>query len=141
MRYIIVLLLFLPVLLFSQVGVMKAPFAVTDTIASVTTPDSVQVKLGDGPWKTLTESVNDTAWITADDKGAKTTVVFNLAAESWWTYSNSMTIRVFNTTVDTATSARVGIGALRGAITLFMRPDTTVGTGNTVYTKSTVEGN
>jgi len=139
MRYLI-LLLFIPVLAFGQVGITATSiFAAADTIGSITVPDSVEMKIGDGPWKLLTDCVNDTAYVTVDDKVGEVTQQFRLAGESWWTYGNSLKFRVFATGVDTVTSKNIGIGGLQGALTLFLRPDTS-GT-NTTYQKSTLEGN
>ena len=139
MKRILFLLLFLPLFVYGQAGIVQTLFVATDTVGTITAPDTVEVKLGDGPWKILSESVNDTAYVTVDDKVGEVVQVFNLAAEDWWTYANNLQVRVYSTGTDTITSKNVGIGGLRGAITLFLRPDTS-GT-NTTYTKSTVEGN
>jgi hypothetical protein len=83
--------------------------------------------------------VNDTAYVTGDDKSGGVTKQFRLAGESWWTYGASLQFRVYNTTVDTITSNRIGVAGLNGALTLFIRP--VVSGSNTIYTKSTLEGN
>ena len=139
MIYKILLFLIVPMFAFAQVGINTTLFSSTDTIGTISTADSVQVQFNDGPWKLLTESVNDTAYVTTDDKVGEVTKIFVLADESYWTYTTSIKFRVINTGQDTAVSNAVNVGQLRGALTLFIRPDT-VGT-TTYYNKSTLEGN
>ena len=135
----ILFFLLIPAFLLAQVGVTETNlFSSADTVGSITTADSVEVRLGDGPWKLLTQSINDTAYVTVDDKIGEVTKVFILADEDYWTYTNNIKFRVINTGVDTITSNSVQIGGLRGAVTLFIRPDIT-GT-NTKYHKSSLEG-
>lgn len=139
MKTLIFILLF-PIVLFGQVGIMQnLGFTAADSIESITVPDSVEMRIGDGPWKLLTSCVNDTAYVTADDKAAGTTKQFRLAGESYWTYGNSLRFRVYATGVDTVTSKWIGVGSLRGALTLFLRPAASATA--TTYIKSTVEGN
>ena len=138
MKRLIFLLLLIPVLCFSQNYRDGTVFALTDTIGSITQDDSVYVRFYNGPWKLLTSSVNDTAMITRDDKVAEGTVIFNLAAETWWTYSSQMSIQIRTTGVDTITSYPVLTSGLEGSVTLFIVADT-VGT-NTFYGGSWIEG-
>lgn len=141
MKYLYVLLVLLfASSLYSQVGITQTlGFTSSDTIGVTTTPDSVEMRIGDGVWKLLTQSVDDTAYVTSDDKAAGTTKTFILANEDYWTAGNSLQFRIYNTTVDTITSNRIGVSGLQGALTLFIRP--VVSGSNTVYTKSTLEGN
>jgi len=110
MKYIM-LLLFVPVLLFGQIGVTHKLFdgVANDTIASISVPDSVYVRFVDGPWKLLTSAHNDTAWVTVDDKEAENTMVFTLANESYWAYSPSIQIQIRATGTDTITSRPMGL--------------------------------
>lgn len=132
------LLLFIPGIVFSQIGINQTPFAVADTIGSIAVDDSVYMRFGDGPWQLLTECQNDTAFVTVDDKLAETTQVFMIARESFYTYG-PLQFEIRATGTDTITSGKVQTMGLNGALTLFLRPDT-VGT-NTFYGTSTIEGN
>ena len=139
MKYFMLFLL-LPVIAFSQVGLNTGIFesVANDTIASITVPDSVYVRIPSGPWKLLTSSMNDTAWVTVDDKLAETTLVFSLANESYWTYAPSLQFQIRATGTDTITSRTISTAGLDGALTLFIKPDTS-GT-NTDYSKSWITG-
>jgi hypothetical protein len=110
-----------------------------DTIASITSSDSVEVQFysTSAPWKLLTSTVGDTALITADDKAAGNTVVFNLAAETYWTQAPNMRFRIYSTGVDTCTSRWIDTAYLNGALTLFIKAEisgTNVDYGNSVIT-------
>lgn len=140
MKYIL-LFLIIPVFAFGQVGIFERLWTTAnDTVGSYTKDDSVEIQIGDanGPWKLLTSSVNDTAMITRDDKVAENLVIFNLAGETWWTYTPSFRFRIYSTGVDTVTSTWIRMPGLEGAISLFVKPDT-VGT-NVFYNQSWVEG-
>jgi len=134
---ILIFLLLLPVLCFSQTLYQGGIFAAADTIGSITVPDSIEMQFYDGPWKLLTKCVNDTSYVTVDDKVGEVTKIYYLAGESYWTYSNSFRFRIYATGVDTITSNYV-FHSGDGAYTLFIKPDT-VGT-NTLYGKSWIEG-
>jgi len=137
MKKLIILLLLFPVIGFSQ-SISQTIFATTDTIGSIAIPDTVEMRIGDGPWKILTSCINDTAYVTVDDKLAETTQVFMLARESYWT-AGPLQFRIYATGTDTITSKFTPTLGFQGALTLFIRPDT-VGT-NTLYGTSTLEGN
>lgn len=114
-------------------------YAVNDTVGSITVNDSVEVLIGD-KWKLLTQAVDDTAMVTAQDKTTEGTVTFILAAESYWTKVDQLQFRVYSTGVDTATSLVLQIPPTsRGAVTLYMIADT-VGS-NVHYSKSYITGN
>jgi hypothetical protein len=134
------MLLLLPIVGFSQVGLNTGLFTnvANDTIASISVPDSVYVRLPGGPWKLLTSAQNDTAWVTVDDKSAENTIVFTLANESYWTYAPSLRFQIRATGTDTITSRTISTAGLNGAFTLFIVPDTS-GT-NTDYSKSYITG-
>ena len=139
MRKILLFILF-PLFVYGQAGFRETPFAAADTIGSITIPDSVYMQLNDGPWKLLTSAINDTAYVTVDDKVAETTQVFMLARESYWTGASSLRFQIRATGTDTITSSYVRLPSnANGAVTLFLRPDT-VG-NDTYYGTSTVEGN
>lgn len=109
-----------------------------DTIASITSSDSVEIQFDPaGVWTLLTESVNDTALITGDDKIAEQTVIFRLAGEDYWTHTPAIRFRIYSTGVDTITSNWIRTGDLDGACSLHAKPDTS-GTdtdyGNTLFT-------
>lgn len=112
-----------------------------DTIASLTSSDSVycQFSSSSAPWKLLTSSVSDTALITADDKSAENTVVFNLANETWWSHTDLLRFKVQSTGTDTCTSNWIDVEYLNGALTLFIVADTS-GT-NVDYGNSYMTGN
>jgi hypothetical protein len=137
MKKLIVLLLLFPVIAFSQ-SISQTIFAVADTIGSITIPDTVEMRIGDGPCKILTSAINDTAYVTVDDKIAETTQVFMIARESYYT-AGPLQFRIYATGTDTITSKVTPTLGFQGAFTLFIRPDT-VGT-NTLYGTSTLEGN
>jgi len=138
MKQLIILLLLVPVFVFGQIGFIKTPFAVADTIGSIAVDDSVYMRFGDGPWQLLTECQNDTAFVTVDDKLAEATQVFMIARESFYTYG-PLQFEIRATGTDTITSGKIQTLGNQGAFTLFIRPDT-VGT-NTFYGNSTIEGN
>ena len=113
-----------------------------DTVGTLTTADSVYVLLAPGgTWNLLTQSVNDTAMITADDKGAGTTVQFILANESYWTHANKMQFKIQNTGQDTVTSGWINTGIYRGSFTLDIIPDTTGHPSYVDYSQSILHGN
>ncbi len=139
------LFLFLPLLAFGQVGIDRACFPTTaDTVDNYTSNDTVDVRLGTsggwGPWNALTKSVNDTAYITVDDKLAETVVLFNVSSETWWTYAMSMEVRI-RAAGDTTGSRPIGISNLRGAVTIAIKPDTLLADTEVDYNKSRVVGN
>lgn len=134
----LILLLFIPLVLQGQ-GIKQYLFNAADTVGSITTPDSVYIQFYDSEWELLTSCTADTAMITGDDKVGEVTKVFILAREDYWTQSGSMRFQIRNTGVDTITSSYVFQSGMKGAFTLFMRPDT-VGT-NTFYGGSFIEGN
>ena len=136
----ILFLLLIPVFLHAQTGYYQRIFTSSDTIASLTSSDSVEIQLADasGPWKLLTSSVNDTALITGDDKVAENLVIFSLANETWWTRVSRFRVRIYSTSTDTITSNWLNIPNTDGSFSLFVQPDTN-GT-NTYYNKSWVEG-
>jgi len=137
---LLIVLLFLPVLVFGQIGITAYPFktVANDSIATITQNDSVYIQLNDGPWLLLTSTIDDTAYVTVTDKVGEVTKVFDLANETFWTYTPSLRFRIIATGTDTITSPYVGTGGLNGSLTLFLRPDTS-GT-NTRYDNSTLEG-
>jgi len=139
MKYLM-LLLFIPVLAFGQVGLNTGLFTgiANDTVASITCDDSVYVQIPGGPWKLLTSAQNDTAYVTAYDKTQENTLVFTLANESYWTYAPSLKFEIRATGTDTITSRTISTAGLNGSFTLFIVPDTS-GT-NTDYSKSYITG-
>ena len=147
MKYLILVLLFLPILVFGQAPFSKSAFPTTaDTIANYTSNDTVDVRLrasggAIGPWNALTESVNDTAYITVDDKLAETTVVFNVSAETWWTHCEALEVRIRGAG-DTTGSNFISIGDIaNGAVTIWIVPDTLLADTEVDYVKSRVTGN
>ena len=141
MKRLIFLLVFLPALLFAQAGVTRQLFKATtnDTIASITVADSVYMRItSNGPWKQLTQVVNDTAYVTVYNKTTESDVIFMLSSEDFWTYANSVQFKIQATGTDTITSDWIGTSGLRGACTLVIRPDTS-GT-NTDYGLSYLMG-
>ena len=136
----ILFILLIPLFVYGQAYFRVTPFAAADTIGSLTTEDSIQVQFGNSPWQLLTQSLNDTAFVTANDKSAETELVFDLANETFWTFTSNMRFRIVSTGTDTITSDWIRVPtSANGAVTLFIRPDT-VGT-NTFYGTSYVEGN
>ena len=113
-----------------------------DTVASITTADSVYIRYdAAGEWKLLTSVVSDgdTAMVTANDKIAENTLHFMVSREDFWTHSPMMQVKILNTGVDTCMSNWVAIGKINGACTLHIRADT-IGT-NVDYGASTMSGN
>jgi len=145
MRYLLFLLLLIPALTFGQFHLAAFP-ATADTITDYTSNDTVDVRLRSGggvvgPWNALTKSVNDTAYITVDDKLAETTVVFNVSAETWWTHCESMEIRIRGAG-DTTGSHRIYIpDDANGAVTIWIVPDTLLADTEVDYSNSIVTGN
>lgn len=145
MRLLIVLFLFLPFLVFGQFNELAFP-ATADTIANYTSNDTVDVRLrasggAIGPWNALTESLNDTAYITVDDKLAETTVVFNVSAETWWTQCEAMEVRIRGAGDTTGSNIIYIDDDANGAITIWIIPDTLLADTETDYSKSRVTGN
>jgi len=147
MRYTVVFLLLFASFVFGQntgnknIEVLIFTGVSGDTIASLTSSDSVECQLysSSAPWKLLTQSVNDTALITADDKSAEQMVQFVLAKETWWTQTPMVRFRIYSTGVDTCTSNWIPVPSLNGALTLHIKPDTS-GT-NVDYGGSVLSGN
>jgi hypothetical protein len=139
MKKLILFLLF-PLFLYGQVGFEYSPFAAADTIGSLTSQDSIECRFGNSPWQLLTQSLNDTAFVTENDKSGEVELVFDLANESYWTYTTNFQLRIVAFGTDTMTSSRMRFPTnSNGAVTLYLKPDT-LGT-NTFYGKSTVQGN
>ena len=143
MNKLFILFLLLPVFCFGQWKYKAALFPSTyDTMSSITTKDTIEVRLGVdglwGPWKQLTECNNDTADITGLDKRTETVKVYELADESWWTFTPYMQCRIRSHAGSDTISGTHGIGQLEGAVTLFIYPDTS-GT-NTDYGGSIIVG-
>jgi len=136
-------LLIIPAFLFAQNPINRKLFTNVDndTIASITSEDSVYIQFtrDDASWQLLTSSLNDTAFVTADDKAAENVVQFSLASESYWTFASMMRFQIRSTGTDTITSRWISTASLNGALLLNIVPDT-VGT-NTDYDDSFLEGN
>ena len=152
MKYLFVILLLIPLFvsaqspfdkfIFYDYGAAADSLVAIDSIASITSKDSVYIEMGygTGVWKLLSESVNDTAMITGDDKVAEGTVIFNLSGESWWTHIQDCRFRILSTGVDTLYSAYIDLpDDGLGAYTLDVVADTS-GTA-TYYYKSHIHGN
>ena len=140
MKYLIIFL-FAPILAFGQIGITQRLFdgVANDTIASITVADSVFVRwTTSGPWNQLTQTQNDTAYVTVYDKVTESDIIFILAAEDYWTYSSSLQFQIRATGTDTINSRWIHTSGLRGAFTLVIRPDTS-GT-NTDYGNSYLMG-
>ena len=137
----ILLFLLIPIFVFGQAPFRVQPFAAADTIGSITSQDSIQALFGGGAdWQLLTESLHDTAYVTANDKSSELELVFDLANESFWTYASKIRFRIVAFGTDTITSSWVHLPtSANGAATLHIKPDT-VGT-NTFYGNSYIEGN
>ena len=145
-KYIFLFLLF-PMLVFGQKFTLdKLLFpAAIDTISDYAAQDTVQLRgaMAGGaisPWKTLTQTLNDTAFITVDDKLAETTVVFNVSSESWWTWFSRVQIRIVGQ-AETLNGNWIPVGGLEGAITIFIIPDTLLADTETDYGASKIGGN
>lgn len=147
MRRYMFLFLLLPMLVFGQKFELdKFLFPTTlDTIPNYTAQDTVQLRgaMAGGaisPWKTLTQTLNDTAFITIDDKTDETIVVFNVSSESWWTWFSRVQIQIVGDT-ETLTGSWIPVGGLEGAITIFIIPDTLLADTHTDYGASKIGGN
>ncbi len=144
MRKIILLLLLSSTLCFGQFWdnyFDVAPFSLAaDSVGSITLSDSVYVQ-GQGWdfWKLLTQSSNDTALITGDDKIAENTVQFCLACESWWTHQTAIRFMIASTGQDSAISDWVTVQNWEGAITLDVISDTI--STKVDYSNSILHGN
>ena len=149
MKTVIITLLFLllPVFLFAQNRPIqqKVFTATSDTIDNYSAQDTVDVKLGisgagDQAWHILTD------YISSAEKAAGTVHTFILANESWWTYAQTLYVRIRSTS-DSITSSGIYIGNTSGAITLQVFPDTTnrhalaADDTVTVYDECTIAGN
>ena len=143
MRYLI-LFLFLPVLLIAQNPHTYPLFPTTaDTITDYTSNDTVAVRLGMqvsgtqywSSWNDLTKTVNDTAFITVDDKINETTVVFNVSSETWWTQTEYMQVRITGAG-DVTGSVAIPLARSEGAVTIFIVPDTLLADTEVDYNKS-----
>ncbi len=147
MKELIYLFLFLPIFVYGQKFTLDEFLfpADIDTLADYAAPDTVQLRgaMSGGaisPWKTLTQTLNDTAYITVDDKIDETTVVFNVASESWWTWFSRVQVRIMGAP-DTLFSNWIPVGGMEGAITIFIIPDTLLADTETDYGASKIGGN
>jgi hypothetical protein len=128
-KKIIVLLLFVPCLLFAQrLDQLVFKSTDTDTVTEADSQDTVAVRIsssggGSSPFINLAQEVNSSVYITAAEKAAETTNVYNLAAESWWTRANAIEVRI-TSPANVITSSPIWIGHLEGSITLFIAVDT-----------------
>lgn len=140
----IIMFLFVPIFLFAQnTPIRELIFenVTNDTISSATSADSIYIQFGNagGTWQQLTESLNDTAYVTNDDKDAGTVVQFTLSGESYWTYAPQVRFEIRSTGTDTITSRWINVSYLNGACLLTITPDTSGTT--TDYGNSVLEGN
>lgn len=131
-------LLLVPMFLFAQnQRISSVPFTSgSDTIANIDQQDTLQARLGYGglgvgAWKTLAQAYNDTVYITVTDKKNEATKIFILSDETWWTWADYIDFRILSSADTITSTANTRIGDSRGAVTAFLKPDTT-GT-NTVY--------
>ena len=131
MKYLLIMILLFPILLYSQPNVkVIVPFvAGNDTIVN-TDPDTLDMQIGInslnmGPWESLVyyNAANDTVYITADDKIGERLKIYNLSEEDWWMWSEVARLRIRNS-ADTLTSAYFSIGQTWGMLTVFVQPDT-----------------
>ena len=148
MKSVIITLLFLlPALLFAQNRpIQQKVFTATlDTIANYSAQDTVDVRLGisgagDQAWHILTN------YISSAEKAAGTVQTYILANESWWTYAQTLYVRI-RSTGDSITSNGIYVGNTSGAVTLQVFPDTTnrhaltADDSVTVYDDCTLAGN
>lgn len=108
-----------------------------DTCANTTSQDSLD-------WRIWASGGSATAWttltdyITGAEKAAGTTVAYPLANESTWTWADFVQLRI-RSQADTITSDVFNIGLLRGAVTVFVTPDTS--STKTYYGGSKIGGN
>ena len=133
------ILLLLPIFVFGQY--LSEPLCPTtaDTIANYTTQDTLlwRVYIGNAPpgaWNMPTD------YITAAEKLAETTLLYSLSDESTWMWGEMLEIRIKGE-VDTTGSKVFKIGHLRGAITVFINPDTLLAETEVDYSLSRVGGN
>ena len=131
----IIFLIILPLFLFAQ-GQSEKPMAIqypftsgNDTVPNITEVDTVY-------WVGGISGLNWPAWnqfsnyITAAEKTAEKTQVYDLAAETLWTWYDQIKFKIVSGST-TLESNVIPIGRVSGAVTLFVQPDTT-GT-STVY--------
>ena len=132
MKKLLFILLFIPGIVFSQLykpTVSYTLFAAgSDTVAEHDSQDTVAVRIGGstgwGPYINLTKEVNSNAvYITAAEKSAETTNIFNIAAEPWWTFAEKLQVRITSPTVE-VTSVVIRTAGLEGACSLVIVPDT-----------------
>ena len=135
MRKIFLINLILPLFLFAQ-GQSEKPMDTqftfisgNDTIPQITAQDTVY-------WVGGISGLNWPAWneftnyISAAEKVAEETQVYDLSAETLWTWYDQIRFKIVSGST-TLTSKIIPIGRVNGALTLFVQPDT-MGT-NTVY--------
>jgi len=147
MKKLIVLLLFIPGIVFSQLYKPTVSYALftagADTVAEHDSQDTVAVRLGGsagwGPYVNLTKEVNSSVYITAAEKSAETPNMYNLGSESWWTFSEKLQVRITSPTV-VVTSVVIRTAGLEGACTLVIVPDTVTTDTYTDYGTSTFIG-
>jgi hypothetical protein len=148
MKALIVLLLLVPVLSFGQLfksHTSQILFAAgADTVAEHDSQDTVAVRIGTtagwGPYINLAKEINsDGIYISAAEKSAETNNVYNLAAETWWTYAEKIQVRITSPSV-VVTSKVCDISGLEGAVTLFIDVDTVTTNTYTDYGASLLIG-
>ena len=148
MKTLIVLLLFIPGIVFSQLykpTVSYTLFAAgSDTVAEHDSQDTVAVRIGGstgwGPYINLTKEVNSNAiYITAAEKSAETANIYNIASESWWTFAQKMQVRITSPSV-VISSVVIRLDGLEGACSLHIVPDTVTADTYTDYGTSLLIG-
>lgn len=134
----IALLLMLAVPLFAQQRLSAVPFVTgNDTIANIDKQDTLYFQLSwsglnwPGEWQQATICMQDTAFVTVEDKAAEVTKVFDLSGETKWAWAPIMRLRILSD-ADTLISNAVSLADLNlGTVSVFVQPDTS-GT-NTIY--------
>ena len=117
------------------------PIAVPFVSGNDTIPNLTQDTLA---WRVIISGVDPPAWndftdyITAAEKAAETTLVYDISNESNWTWGEYLQLKLYSGGTE-LTSNSILIGNTNGRITVFVQPDTLAGS-KTLY-KVRVSGN
>jgi len=138
MSKLILILLLLPILVFSQnTPATSVLFKSSDTIFATGTPDTIKyrmwIKSKPGAWITCTETV------TATEKAEETSQVISLADESTWYWGEYVELLIYNKT-DSAKGGLFYVGNKQGAVTAIIIPDS-IGVDTLIYNNSVIGGN
>lgn len=98
-------------------------FTGSDTVGSISDVDTVewQVRKASMSWPAAWNQLS--TYITATNKTSEQCVVFDLANDANWTYGEQIRFRIVSPS-GTITGSALNIKNRRGALTLFIQPDT-----------------